>query len=705
MNQVRRKLAGFLYANADPASSSNHRTDIQALRALAVGAVVVNHIWPSRLTGGYVGVDVFFVISGFLITTHLLKEQRSTNRISLKQFYARRIRRLLPAALLVLAVAAVGARLFFPFSRWQRNGLEIASSAFYIENWFLAARSVNYSALNDAASVSQHYWSLSVEEQFYLLWPLFLIGLWQLIKRRQDHETRVGLIGMGLVITASLAFSIWYTATHPAPAYFATPTRFWEFALGGALAFLNRGARQEAPGRFQSVIAQVAAVLGFAMIIWAAASYTSTTSFPGFMALVPTVGTALVIQAGSVLPRPWHGLVTSLRPIHYLGDISYSVYLWHWPVVILAPFALGHTLGFWDKLLVAVLGLFLAGLTKKFVEDPCRRWPWLQAKARRTYLSMIIGMLVVGMISLGLVWNQRHVEHSLPTGVPNPADICAGPNALHHLDSCPNAFGPAAHPVMTEEINAYYAEPTDPHCTPITRAAGYGTMCDFSDGPDSAQVLLFGDSHAQQWQYAIIPLAKQRHWKLLMSYAGGCPTADVEFTGYRDAIATADQIAGCVAWRNTEREQALIDGTDVVFISFFAREERVDDGSGRDAIAQYTSGLNSYVAPLISAGIDVYVLGDPPLNSSVRDPNCAIFHAGNPVACALARDIAQPPDPLIEAANASGGTITGIDLTDSFCDDTNCYIVVGGVPVYFDLDHLNRQYVALLSPLIADYVH
>ena len=701
---MRGKLAGLLYGPLE--SRGDHRADIQALRALAVGAVLVNHVWPSRLTGGYVGVDVFFVISGFLITTHLLKELRATDRISLKQFYARRIRRLLPAALLVLAIAAVGARLFFPFSRWQRNGLEIASSALYVENWFLAARSVNYSALNDAASVAQHYWSLSVEEQFYLLWPLFLIGLWWLTRHRPNRQTRVGLLGMGLVITASLAFCVWYTITHPAPAYFATPTRFWEFGLGGVLAFLNlHGPRSDTPGMVKSLLAQLSAMLGFAMVVWSATSYTSATLFPGFKALVPTVGTALVIQAGTILPRPWHGLVTSLRPIRYVGDISYSLYLWHWPLVVLTPFALGHTLGRWDKLAVAAVSIVLAGLTKKFVEDPCRHWSWLQVRSRRTYMSMAIGMLVVCLVSLGLIWNQRHIEHTLPTATPpNPADICAGPNALHNLGSCPNAFGPAGNPVMTEEINAYFPVPTDPRCSTIDRIGREDTMCDFSTGPDPVQVLLLGDSHAQQWQYAIIPLAEQLHWKLYFSYFGACPTADVAYVGYRGSIATSDEVTKCVSWRNTMRDLAATDGTDIVFISFFAREERVDDGSGRDAIAQYTTGLNSYVAPLISAGADVYILGDPPLNSSVRDPDCAILHASNPIACAVARDIAQPPDPLIEAARASGGMITGIDLTDSFCDEDNCYVVVGGVPVYYDLDHLNRQYVALLSPFIGDYI-
>ena len=233
------------------------RTDVQALRAIAVGAVVLNHLWPNRLPGGYVGVDVFFVISGFLITSHLLKELLSTGRVRLATFYARRVRRLLPAALLVLAVSAVAVWAFLPYTAWSRSAQEIAASAFYVENWALAARSVNYSALNDDATVAQHYWSLSVEEQFYLFWPLLLLGLYLVAVRggraaaRPRRAVAAGVLAVGAL---SLVLSVVMTVRSPSEAYFVTPVRFWEFALGGLLALgatrvrLNGAASQPGNG-------------------------------------------------------------------------------------------------------------------------------------------------------------------------------------------------------------------------------------------------------------------------------------------------------------------------------------------------------------------------------------------------------------------------------------------------------------------------
>ncbi len=361
-------------------TSTIQRADIQALRALAVGVVIVNHIWPSRLTGGYVGVDVFFVISGFLITTHLLKELQGGGRIRLIRFYARRMRRLLPAALLVLAVSAVLVWRFLPYPRWEREGQEILSSAFYVENWFLAARSVNYSALNDAASVAQHYWSLSVEEQFYLVWPLLLWGVWKMTRGR----VKMQVIGIALVIVVSLSGCVWYTMADPAPAYFVTPARFWEFGLGGLLALLGlTSAKHRLISQPTQVIWQILAIAGFGLIAWSAMTYSHVTAFPGWAALVPAVGTALVIHGGTVVTDTWHGVITSFKPIQYAGDISYSLYLWHWPLICLAPFVLERTPERWDKVAIFALSVVLAGLCKRFVEDPGRRWNWLQVRNRR----------------------------------------------------------------------------------------------------------------------------------------------------------------------------------------------------------------------------------------------------------------------------------------------------------------------------------
>lgn len=312
------------------------RTDIQALRALAIAVVVLNHLWPTRLTGGYVGVDVFFVISGYLITAHLLGELARTGSIRLGRFYARRIRRLLPAALFVLAVSAVLVAIFLPYPRWLRNAAEIAASAAYVENWALAALSVDYSAANAAASVAQHYWSLSVEEQFYILWPLLILAaaLGARAFLRSVNAGRTLVIFVSLVAGASLAASVLFTAAAPSAAYFATFTRAWEFGVGALIALAP------ATWRLRRRIANVLAIAGFIAILWSAFVYDDSTAFPGSAALIPVLGTAAIIAAGTRNDDLWHSAITARRPIQWLGNVSYSLYLWHWPLIVLAPFAL-----------------------------------------------------------------------------------------------------------------------------------------------------------------------------------------------------------------------------------------------------------------------------------------------------------------------------------------------------------------------------
>ena len=252
------------------------RQDIQGLRAVAVLLVLAYHLWPDILTGGYVGVDVFFVISGFLITAHLL--EHPPNRVrDLAEFWGRRIRRLLPAAFLVLAVTAVASRMVAPDTRWAANAGEIIASAFYVQNWLLAANSVDYLGAAEPPTPVQHYWSLSVEEQFYLFWPVLILLVFWLARRWRLGAVMVTRVAMLAVVGISLFISVTATATEPASAYFITPTRIWELAVGGFVATLPPLASPRLPGRVVDGVAW----LGLAMLILAGVVFSGETLFPG----------------------------------------------------------------------------------------------------------------------------------------------------------------------------------------------------------------------------------------------------------------------------------------------------------------------------------------------------------------------------------------------------------------------------------------
>ncbi|XVS67084.1 acyltransferase family protein [Actinosynnema sp. CA-299493] len=662
------------------------RTDIQSLRAIAVLAVVVNHLWPAVLTGGYVGVDVFFVISGFLISSHLDREITSTGRVRLGRFYARRVRRLLPAALLVLGLSVAAAYYLLPYPRWEATAAEAFASALYWENWLLAAKSVDYSAANSAASPVQHYWSLSVEEQFYLVWPVLLVVLFKVRRRRAQ------VVGIAAVGVASLAFSVHYTQVEPNQAYFVTQGRVWEFAVGALVALAGVEVSKRLAG--------IASAVGFALILGSAFLYDHATPFPGYLALAPTVGTALVIAAGQRPGRQWHAVVTASPPVQFLGGVSYSLYLWHWPLIIVAPFAFAGAADagrLTTPLLLAVLAvsLVLAHLSKVLVED---RGVAVRLGTGPTFAAMVVGLLVVSAAAAGLdSAYARDVARAERKAEEFRTGSCVGGQAMIPANGCPDPLGPAE-VVHMGPANAYFK--AAPGCA-VEGPAGV-SKCDYSGGSTSARVVwLVGDSHAQQWQPPVVDLAREHGWVLKYAYLGGCPMAAVDFVGYRGA-ATEEDRRGCADWSARMTDVIAADSPSLVLTSFHSRRELVDDGSGRSQAEQYRDGLEPRWRRWTDAGARVVVLGDPPLNGDVRDPQCVALNPGDPAVCSVDRATAQPPDPLAEVARTADNTgVSVVDFTDYLCDERECHGVVGNIAVYYDPDHLNAAFSRSLAPMLA----
>lgn len=595
-------------------------------------------------------------------------------------------------------MSAVLVAVFLPYPRWLRNAIEIAASAGYVENWTLAALSVDYSAANATASVAQHYWSLSVEEQFYLFWPLVLLGAVAIA--RSIGGALVGrsvLVAVAVMGSGSLLASVLFTASSPNAAYFATFTRGWEFAVGGLIALAPE------KWRLPRGVANPLSLLGFAAIVWSAFAYDESTPFPGSAALVPVLGTAAIILAGTRNDRLWHEVVTASRPVQWLGGVSYSLYLWHWPLIVIAPFALRAELSGVSRIVILLLTLALAWATKRFVEDRGQQWPRWVDSGRRTFAYMGIGMGVVLALAggLGLAHGVRSVQDAPPETV--SLAPCTGPRALENPNTCDDVFGAAKDVTMTAR-NEYFYLPEE--CTgPVEALPNVETessyLCDFSAGEPTAEVWLVGDSHAQQWQGAVFDLARAQDWRVTISYRGGCPVADVAFQGFRGPW-TEEDAADCRAWGRGVSDAVAAAAPDLVFTSMAARLHVVDDGAGRPVMEQYVAGLRADWSRWTAAGSRVAVFTDPPFNQEVRDPDCVAINRDDPIVCARPRSEAQPPDPLQIAADPTAvpGVIR-IDTTDRFCDAESCYAVVGGIPVYYDADHLNLEYVRMLAPKIA----
>jgi peptidoglycan/LPS O-acetylase OafA/YrhL len=670
------------------------RRDIQGLRAVAVLAVVLFHFWPHGLTGGYVGVDVFFVISGFLITSHLLRTPPTSGR-ALLSFWARRVRRLLPAATLVLLVTLVATLVWLPQTQLPGVAKELAAAAGYVENWALAASSTDYLAAENAPSPVQHYWSLSVEEQFYLFWPLLLAALYWLggrVGRRRDRHATEGpprLLwwALGAVFLGSLGCSVWWTQANPAAAYFVTPTRVWELALGALLALaMSRG------WAVQSGAARAAlAWLGLAMVVWTTVTFTSSTAFPGYAALLPTVGTALVIAADSDEARFSPRALLGWRPSQFMGDVSYSVYLWHWPVVVIAPYALGHPMGWPAKVAALALVVALSAASKRWVEDGIRTAPALRRSLPKSFAVAAVSIAVVMGSSLTVVHGARAdqvaAQKELKSALKHTD--CLGAAALRE-----QGCGPVAGPKMIGTPAVARDDKPDVYADdcwsnkPFTRHR----ICTYGNKAGTTRVALLGNSHAGHWQPVLAPLMQRKGWRMDTYLVSQCYTVTIPI-----AFKPETTSQNCVAW-NKWAIQSIVKGRYDLVIMSDRTFEQLKGVPAKDKSRVAERGYVQTLKAFTDAGVHVLVLRDVP-EAVLEAPDCIAQHLADVEACSQPQARAVEPDPLADAARKDRtGLASVLDVTDRFCRDGRCHSVIGGLIAYFDHGHMTKTFVQTLAP-------
>ncbi|QAY69365.1 acyltransferase family protein [Xylanimonas protaetiae] len=699
------------------------RTDIQGLRAVAVVLVVVFHLWPGRLTGGYVGVDVFFVLSGFLITSHLLRKP-VLGVSDLLEFWARRVRRLIPAASVVLLATTAAAAVWLPAGVRASLGWDVASAAAYVSNWRFATSETDYLAAGQLPSAVQHFWSLSIEEQFYALWPA-LLGVatvlavaWAKRGRRlgsaspsaAEQRRAASPVVLGVVaatVAVSLAWSVWSTHVDPAPAYFVSTTRVWELALGGLLAAVPAAATVRL--RVSPAARAVTAWLGLAMVAAAAVTFDDATAFPGAAALLPTLGTLLVVAADADDARLGPGRVLATRPVQWLGDHSYAIYLWHWPLVVVVPFALRRPLTGADVVGVVVATLVLAALSRHFVEERLR-WHRRLVGSRRATFTLLAACALVGAgagvgLTLGAHADQRAAFAEAQAAIA-AADPCVGAGVAL-TPGCADPGMLMTPDLAADDKPAVYADGCWNN-TPFTSrntcrygaGTGAGGRVDAGTEPGAAaaRIALVGNSHAGHWLPALQDALVTHDWQLTTYLQSVCYTVDAPL-----AFPGAQESAGCQAVNRWAVSSVVDGGYDLVVMSDrtdqplagVARQDQ--DRAAQDA---YRATLDRFT----SAGLPVLVLRDTPAMSG-NVPDCLALHGSDAQACAAPRDTAVEPDPLAAAALAdASGLVSVLDVNDLLCDAQRCHAVVGGLVTHFDHGHLTASFARTLAPEVVGAV-
>jgi peptidoglycan/LPS O-acetylase OafA/YrhL len=661
---------------AAPRQRPGFRTDIEGLRAVGIVAVVLFHIGLGHVSGGYVGVDVFFAISGFLICDRLVASAESNDGIGLFAFWSRRLRRLAPAlAVVILATVALGLFVYSPL-RWSGLGRDATWSALYVSNLSFGASTGGY--FQDASSPLLHTWSLAVEEQFYVLWPLALVTVLafaarvRALRRVQPRTIATVVLAGGAV--GSFVLCLLLTHRYSPWAYFSAFSRAWEFAAGGLLAvWARRRADVGIAGYLApTTIAHGVGAAGLVLVVFAAATFDEVTRFPGVAALIPVTGTVMVMAAG---PYVLTGRVLSLAPVRYVGRISYSWYLWHWPAIVLLQDVVGHASVAWAAL-GAIVSLVLAALTYPLVEVRLRDAPRWQPTRVAVVTGIAVSLVVAGIGVITTAVGRRAVS---------------GDPRLVALQS-----------VRDERRDGGGAG-----CEVSQLDSGLG-VCVYGSPSAAHRVLVVGDSHAAQWIPALESLTDDIDLQLVVSTRGGCAATPI------DVARTGRATASPQCERQREQSSRIMDEwrPDLVLVGQADYTSRMLDGPrgatlGRDAaVATATSAARRFATDVTGRGIRLGVLGDNPTQSE------------EPIECLARRnDIERCSRPRTEAlasldrlrvpqteALRAGGAAGVFDPVPLICDEQRCLVERDGTVVYADRDHLARPFVARTAAELGQFV-
>ena len=589
---------------------------IQALRAVAALLVVAYH---AKLTpGGYIGVDIFYVISGYLITGLLLRELESTGRLRLKAFYLRRIKRLLPTSFFVLIVTAIAAWALYPSTLRSSLGKDVAAAGAYVSNYLFALWQMDYQNLNATPPVVIHYWSLAVEEQFYLFWPFFILALFRYGSRRAV------LLGVSAISSFSFLLSLYLTAREPIWSFYSLPTRAWELGLGALLLFIPKKIR------FSSNYAWIA----LALLTYGTFAYIDSTPFPGTAALVPVLGTSFAIACANNWPKSLDS-IGNTRIVQWLGEISYPLYLWHWPVLVIPSVTWGRSLSYLEILLCVLATLILADLTHRFIEDPIRyskpqSRTIVQSGALATAFSLALGTVIY------FSWNDRiKLDDGTSFSV---SEVTKRP--IIYDDGCHVDNG----------------ETQSPDCTYGERGA-------------KRKVVLFGDSHAAQWFPALEEIAKKENFELISLTKSACPgpaVLKIDSGEYKNA--------DCFAWReNSFRRIEELKPYAVIFSGF--QHFQIPNGYSSRREWWQEGQRKTFKALQGHARHIIYLTDTPHPEQDI--PNCL---AGGMIAQC---NDTKPSEPI------SFPGLKSINPTSWLCDG-ECKSVINGIVAYRDGSHISR---------------
>lgn len=657
-------------------SRDRFRYDLEGLRAVAAILVAIYHIWLGRVSGG---VDVFFVIAGFLVTGTLLRQLERTGRVHPGRFLGRLLVRLLPQALTVLLAVAVATVLLLPVTRRADVFREIVASALYVENWQLIANSVDYLARDRGDSPVQHYWAMSIQGQFYLLWLVLALVAVVAGARRAAHARLTLLIALTTV--ASFVCSVLLTRADQPVAYFHTATRAWEFGMG-ALVAAGALTVPRLTYRGQRLLGWT----GLSLVLATGLVLPVGHTFPGVAALVPVVGAVLILLSGRPLPGSASALL-SARPLVSLGGVAYAIYLWHWPLLVFYLHLRGvDQAGLWGGLLVLTASIALAYASTRLVERPIRRLDW---DRRGAWAAPVVGVTATVLVVITVTAAGVRTVPTMPAGADVRLAHWADPDAAPDFTLEPS---PEPYPGFLAAGTDQVAAAAD-GCHQSLRGREV-LRCSYGAEDAERTMLLVGGSHSLHWHPALEEIALQTGWQLEVMTKSGCRQG-LSLVGYEHALyKDVEFTTSCRAWDAEVRRLILSDPPDLVV----ANTTTVVAGEGDELPPYYLEFWSELAAH------DIAMLGIRATPRAFENRvDCIAEHGPDAERCDLPRSATlSETNPAAQLADDLP-TLTVVDLNDWLCSETSCPPVIEDTIAYSDRHHLSTTFSrALAQPLFRE---
>ncbi|WP_163539690.1 acyltransferase family protein [Gracilibacillus sp. YIM 98692] len=650
------------------APEKRFRPEIEGVRVLAAFLVAIYHIWLGSVSGG---VDVFFIVSGYLITTSLLSKMIKEGKVNIFEYLLGLMRRLLPLALTVSFFVTIGAIYILPQSRWSDTIPEIFASIFYYQNWQLAFNAVDYLAQNNAASPFQHFWALSLQGQFYVTWPIVIFIAYLIARKILKTPVRKTLLAiLSIIFIASLSYSIYITTVNQPWAYFDSFARVWEFSLGGILALLIPYLS------WKKSVNLIVGWLGFAIISLTGIILPVTDVFPGYAALLPTFGVILVIVSAENASKYGVQRFLGSKPLLYLGSMSYAFYLWHWPLLIfyLSYFGVEQA-SFIGGVAIILTALVLSFASTKMLETPVRKISVKQSKVR---LATVLVCFLLPVVAVGTSWNI-HVKETLAeiNEETDAEEELDAPSIHDHIGEAPS--GELTPPLLQApgdlaefyDDKECYSSTTDPEAKICYRGN--------TDNPDYT-VALVGGSHSGHWYPPLKELSESLNFEIELYNKDACRFSTNDFDGKLSE--------SCMEWNDNILEPMLENPPDLIFTT-----ASVAGGStvpsGYIGMWEKLEGITEVLA----------VRDNPRMPEKV--PQC-IEEKGFEE-CTVKRKYVLSEEIPWEKTENIPDNVTFADLSDYFCDEEACYPVIGDVIVYRDQHHLTATYARTLAEPLREY--